>query len=102
MKYVIVFLLLILGPVVISAANYILGERRDNWQSADRVERGTLAGRLLNIRMRSSGLMLCGRPAGADLAVHSWILIKERGAPITPATTGTAWGEPIRVDGFAV
>ena len=41
-KYLILFLLLIIGPVVISAANYLMGERRGNWQTADRSSAGLL------------------------------------------------------------
>src|SRR6516225_12206271 len=41
-KYFLIFLLLIIGPVVISAANYFMGERRGNWQTADRSSAGLL------------------------------------------------------------
>jgi Protein of unknown function (DUF3750) len=34
-------------------------------------------------------------------AVHAWIVVKERGAPRYTRYDYTAWGEPIRVDGFA-
>lgn len=34
-------------------------------------------------------------------AVHSWIVVKERGATRYSRYDYTAWGEPIRVDGFA-
>lgn len=34
-------------------------------------------------------------------AVHTWIVVKERGAPRYTRYDYTAWGEPIRVDGFA-
>src|SRR5262249_36092640 len=34
-------------------------------------------------------------------AVHSWIIVKERGASHYTRYDYTAWGEPIRVDGFA-
>ncbi len=33
-------------------------------------------------------------------AVHTWIVVKERGAPRYTRYDYTAWGEPIRVDGF--
>src|SRR5258705_1849881 len=36
-KYVVLLLLsLIIAPVTVSAANYLLGDRRGNWQTADR------------------------------------------------------------------
>jgi hypothetical protein len=34
-------------------------------------------------------------------AVHSWIVLKQRGAARYTRYDYTAWGEPIRVDGFA-
>ncbi|MGB9391965.1 MAG: DUF3750 domain-containing protein, partial [Xanthobacteraceae bacterium] len=81
MKYVIVFLLLILGPVVISAANYLLGERRGNWQTADRSSAGLLPDASEHpdalIRVYAARTV---RWRGI-FAVHSWIIVKERGAP---------------------
>ncbi len=41
-KYVLIFLLLILAPVSVSAANYLLGGARGNWQTADRSSAGLL------------------------------------------------------------
>jgi hypothetical protein len=41
-KYVIALLLLVIGPLLISAANYLVGERRGNWQTADRSSAGLL------------------------------------------------------------
>jgi len=35
-KSVLIFFLLILAPVSVSAANYFLGNARGNWQTADR------------------------------------------------------------------
>ena len=34
-------------------------------------------------------------------AVHTWIVVKERGASRYSRYDYTAWGAPIRVDGFA-
>ena len=42
-KYVFVFLLLVIAPLVISTLNYLLGDRRGNWQTADRTSAGLLA-----------------------------------------------------------
>jgi hypothetical protein len=40
-KYVVLLLLsLIIAPVTVSAANYLLGDRRVNWQTADRSSAG--------------------------------------------------------------
>jgi len=41
-KYVFVFLLLVIAPLVISTLNYLLGDRRGNWQTADRTSAGLL------------------------------------------------------------
>jgi len=97
-KYVLIFLLLIIGPVVISAANYLIGERRGNWQTADRSSAGLLPnasehpGALIRVyaarTVRWRGIF----------AVHSWIIVKERGASQYTRYDYTAWGEPIRVD----
>lgn len=37
----------------------------------------------------------------STFAVHSWIVVKEKGAPIYTRYDYTAWGEPIRTNGFA-
>jgi len=42
-KYVLVFLLLIIAPLTFSIANYFLGDRRGNWQTADRSSAGAFA-----------------------------------------------------------
>ncbi len=79
MKYLILFLLLVLGPVVISAANYLLGERRGNWQTADR----SSAGLLPNVSERPDALIRVYAARTVRwrgiFAVHSWIVVKERG-----------------------
>jgi hypothetical protein len=41
-KYVFVFLLPIITPLTFSTANYFLGDRRGNWQTADRSSAGLL------------------------------------------------------------
>jgi hypothetical protein len=79
-KYFLVFLLLIIGPVVMSAANYLMGERRGNWQTADRSSAGILPDASEHpdalIRVYAARTV---RWRGI-FAVHSWIIVKERGA----------------------
>lgn len=99
-KFVLIFLLLILTPVGISTANYLAGDRRGNWQMADRSSAGLLPQasehpdalvRVFAARtVRWRGIF----------AVHSWIVVKERGGSRYSRYDYTAWGEPIRVDGF--
>jgi Protein of unknown function (DUF3750) len=100
-KYVIIFLLLIIGPVLVSAAEYVISERRWSWQTADRSSAGLLPAASEHpdalIRVYAARTV---RWRGI-FAVHSWIIVKERGAPHYTRYDYTAWGEPIRVDGFA-
>src|SRR5260370_27536986 len=100
-KSVIVFLLLVIGPIAVSAVKYLLGDRSVDWQTADRSSAGLLprpAGHpdaLIRVsaarRIRWRGIF----------AVHSWIVIKELNAPRYTRYDYTAWGAPIRINGFA-
>jgi hypothetical protein len=100
-KPVLIFLLLLLGPIAASTAKYLAGDRRENWQLADRSSAGLLpkpadhADALIRVfaarTVRWRGIF----------AVHSWIVVKERGASRYSRYDYTAWGEPIRIDGFA-
>jgi hypothetical protein len=100
-KPVLIFLLLLLGPIAASTAKYLAGDRRENWQMADRSSAGLLprpadhADALIRVfaarTVRWRGIF----------AVHSWIVVKERRASRYSRYDYTAWGEPIRIDGFA-
>ncbi len=96
-----VFALLIVIPVALSAVGYLLGERRGDWQTADRTSAGLLPDASEHadavIRVYAARTV---RWRGI-FAVHSWIVVKERGARRYTRYDYTAWGEPIRVDGFA-
>ena len=95
-KFVLIFLLLIIGPVAVSAVNYLLGDRRGNWQIADRSSAGLLPkpsdhpDALIRVyaarTVRWRGIF----------AVHTWIVVKERGSPRYSRYDYTAWGDPIR------
>jgi hypothetical protein len=96
-----IFLLLLLAPISVSAASYALGERRDNWQVADRSSAGLLPAAKDHpeplIRVYAARTV---RWRGI-FAVHSWIVMKPRGASRYIRYDYTAWGEPIRQNGFA-
>jgi len=100
-KTLILLLFLLLLPISISTAKYLLGDRSVNWQTADRSSAGLLPAaaahpdalvRVFTARtVRWKGIF----------AVHSWVVFKEKGASRYTRYDYTAWGEPIRVNGFA-
>ena len=96
-----VFALLIVIPVLVSAMRYLAGDRRGNWRTADRSSAGLLPDALHHpdavIRVYAARTV---RWRGI-FAVHCWIVVKERGARRYTRYDYTAWGEPIRIDGFA-
>ncbi|MGJ4881698.1 DUF3750 domain-containing protein [Bradyrhizobium sp. HKCCYLRH1065] len=95
------FLLLIFVPISLSAANYLRGDRRGSWQTADRSSAGLLPSPAQHadamVRVFAARTV---RWRGI-FAVHTWIVVKEKGGPRYTRYDYTAWGEPIRVDGFA-
>jgi hypothetical protein len=100
-KIVIILLLLLFVPIGLSAARYWLGGRRGNWQSADRSSTGLLPVPASHpeavIRVFAARTV---RWRGI-FAVHTWIVVKEKGAAQYSRYDYTAWGEPIRSNGFA-
>ncbi|MES2751270.1 MAG: DUF3750 domain-containing protein [Pseudomonadota bacterium] len=95
------FLCLLLVPIGLSAASYFLSDRASaNWYAADRSSAGVLPQasghpealvRIYAARtVRWRGIV----------AVHSWIVFKDKGASRYSRYDYTAWGEPIRVNGF--
>jgi len=97
----VIFALLIVIPVVVSGLRYLGEERRGHWQTADRSSAGLLPDVAAHpdavIRVFAARTV---RWRGI-FAVHCWIVVKERGAARYTRYDYTAWGEPIRVDGFA-
>ena len=96
-----IFLLLILFPVGVSAGRYWLAENRGNWQTADRSSAG-----LLPLPSQHPGAIV--RVYGARtvrwkaiFAIHTWIVVKEEDAPTYTRYDYTAWGAPVRTNGFA-
>jgi hypothetical protein len=101
-KFVIVLLALLVVPLGVSAARYYwLGDRSVNWQSADRSSAGLLPEPSANpealVRVYAARTV---RWRGI-FAVHTWLVFKEKGAARYTRYDYTAWGEPIRLNGFA-
>jgi uncharacterized protein DUF3750 len=96
-----IFVLLILVPVALSGILYLVGDQRGDWQTADRSSAGLLARASEHpdavIRVYAARTV---RWRGI-FAVHCWIVVKEHGARRYTRYDYTAWGEPIRIDGFA-
>lgn len=98
----IAFLLLVFVPIGISAGRYYwFADTRGNWQTADRSSAGLLPPASSHpealIRVFAARTV---RWRGI-FAVHTWIVVKEAGANNYNRYDYTAWGEPIRVNGFA-
>jgi hypothetical protein len=101
-KVLILFLLLMFVPIGVSAGRYYLrGDGRGNWQTADR----SSAGLLPSASADPDALIrvFAARTARwrSIFAVHTWIVVKEKGAATYSRYDYTAWGDPIRSNGFA-
>ena len=98
----IVLLALLVVPLGVSAAKYYwFSDRSVNWQSADRSSVGLLPQPSAHpealVRVFAARTV---RWRGI-FAVHSWVVFKEKGAARYTRYDYTAWGEPIRMNGFA-
>lgn len=94
------FALVFLAPLAVSAVLYQRAGIGEGWWSADRSSTGLLppaaqAGAVVRVfaapTVRWRGIF----------AVHCWLVIKPEGASSYTRYDYTAWGEPIRVNGFA-
>jgi hypothetical protein len=101
-KTLIAFLLLVFVPLAASAGRYFwVGDGRGNWQTADRSSAGLLQSAA---KQPDAVIRIFAAPTvrwRSIFAVHSWIVIKEKDAPFYTRYDYTAWGEPIRTNGFA-
>lgn len=97
----IIILALIVAPIAVSAALYASSERAENWQLADRSSAGLLPEATAKpeavVRIYAARTV---RWRGI-FAVHCWIIFKDKNAQTYTRYDYTAWGEPIRVNGFA-
>lgn len=100
-KPLFVLLLLLVAPISVSAVKYLLGDHSVDWQLADRSSAGLLPRPVEHpeavVRVFAARTV---RWRGI-FAVHSWIVVKAANAPRYTRYDYTAWGEPIRVNGFA-
>jgi hypothetical protein len=81
---VLLLLSLIIAPVTVSTANYLLGDRRGNWQTADRSSAG-----LLPIASEHPDALIRVFAARTVrwrgiFAVHTWIVVGTRGITLQP------------------
>jgi len=95
-----VFFLLFVTPLCVSAIAYQAEGIGANWRTADRSSAGLLLPAAQNpgaaVRVFAARTV---RWRGI-FAVHCWIVIKPEGAVAYTRYDYTAWGEPIRTNGF--
>lgn len=98
--FALAFLVLFLAPLAVSAALYALDGDADGWRTADRSSAGLLKPAAQQdeaiVRVFAARTV---RWKGA-FATHCWIVIKPKGASAYTRYDYTAWGGPIRVNGF--
>ncbi|MDQ8730834.1 DUF3750 domain-containing protein [Bradyrhizobium sp. LHD-71] len=99
--FLILFVALIAAPIAVSATLYAFSERAENWQIADRSSAGLLAP--ASAKADAAVRIFAARTVRwrGIFAVHSWIVFKDKGESVYTRYDYTAWGEPIRVNGFA-
>jgi hypothetical protein len=94
------FLLLFAAPLAMSALIYALDGEAAGWRTADRSSAGLLRPaaeqREAVIRVFAARTV---RWKGI-FATHCWIVVKREGADAYTRYDYTAWGEPVRVNGF--
>ncbi len=93
-------LLLVVLPLAVATARYLLRDSRVPWREADRSSAG-----LLPEATRHSAAVVRVYSARTVswrgiLATHCWIVVKSAGAPAYRRFDYTAWGEPIWIDRF--
>ena len=94
------FALFFVLPLLVSAALYIREGGGAGWRTADRSSAGLLppaAGHPQAVVRVFAAQTVRWR---GIFAVHCWIVLKPEGAPAYARFDYTAWGEPIRMNGF--
>ncbi|MFK4487110.1 hypothetical protein ABIA45_002188 [Bradyrhizobium sp. USDA 336] len=100
-KPLLIFLFLVFAPLAASAARYFWLGDGQNWQTADRSSAGLLTAAADH---REAVIRVFGARTvrwRGIFAIHTWIVVKEKDAPTYTRYDYTAWGEPIRTNGFA-
>ncbi len=98
--FLLVLLLAFTAPVAVSAVRYRLGGHSVGWQVADRSSAGHLP------PARTTGRAVLRVFAARTIrwrgivASHCWVVFKPEGAASYTRYDYTAWGEPIRMNGF--
>lgn len=94
------FLFVFLLPLAISAILYAFGDSPADWRSADRSSSGLLPPAAE--KQEAVVRVFAARTVRwrGIFATHCWIVVKEAGATAYDRYDYTAWGEPIRVNGF--
>jgi hypothetical protein len=95
------FALLIVTPIALSALSFWFGNAAPrDWWSADRSSIGLLPS--ADQSSEASIRVFSARTVRwrSIFATHSWIVIKDAGANAYERFDYTAWGDPIRVNGF--
>jgi hypothetical protein len=87
-------------PVTAKALLWSLEERPGNWWEARWTSAGILPAPPEDPEPRVYVFAARTGSWRSIFAVHTWIVVKERGASRYSRYDYTAWGEPIRVDGF--
>ena len=101
-KILLAFLLLLFTPIAASATRYFwIRDAHGNWQTADRSSAGLLP--MANAHPEAVVRVFAARTVRwrGIFAVHTWIVVKEKDARAYSRYDYTAWGEPIRTNGFA-
>ena len=94
------FALFFLLPLGISALLYRFGDAPSDWWGADRSSAGLLPPPAAHPEAMVRVLAAPTVSWRGAVAVHSWIVVKPAGAPAYTRYDYTAWGDPIRVNGF--
>ena len=94
------FALFYLLPVALSAILYRFGDAPSDWWGADRSSAGLLPPAATHPEAMVRVLAAPTVSWRGAVAVHSWIVVKPEGASAYTRYDYTAWGDPIRINGF--